>query len=249
MKSKIALVGILLSLLAAAPVLAANPQVTLQISGAATGTIVLELYADKAPVTVANFLSYTQNGFYNGLIFHRVIKDFMIQGGGFDQTVTQKTTGLLAPIINESSNRLPNVKYTVAMARTLLADSATSQFFINQADNSGIYGLDYGAAVFDQHPPYDPIAVQPGYCVFGRVITGMALVDTIAALSTTIKNGMPDVPVNNVIIQSATVTLNAGVCVTKLPGDVDGDCRVDMADYALMAANWLRCNSVTSVCN
>jgi peptidyl-prolyl cis-trans isomerase B (cyclophilin B) len=249
MKSNFALIGIFLSLLAASPALAANPRVTLQISGGASGTIVLELYADKAPVTVANFISYTQSGFYNGLIFHRVINGFMIQAGGFDQTVTQKTTGLLAPIINESSNRLPNVKYTVAMARTLLADTATSQFFINQADNSGIYGLDYGAVVFDQHSPYDPIAVQPGYCVFGRVVSGMALVDTIAALPTMIKNGMSDVPVYNIIIQSATVTLNTGVCATKLAGDVDGDCHVDMADYALMAANWLACNSVTTVCN
>ncbi len=249
MKRLVAL-AVVVWLIAAGLASAANPQVTLQISGAATGSIVLELYADKAPVTVANFVSYVQSGFYNGLIFHRVINGFMIQGGGFDQNIEQKTAGLAAPIINESSNRLPNLRYTVAMARTPYSDSATSQFFINQADNSGFEpGLDYGSYVYDKHAPYDPIAVGPGYCVFGRVISGMALVDTIAALPTTIRGGMPDVPVNNVVIQSATVTLNAGVCATKLAGDVDGDCRVGMADYALMAQNWLACNSITSVCN
>jgi cyclophilin family peptidyl-prolyl cis-trans isomerase len=245
MKRLVAL-SVILWLASAGLASAANPQVTLQITGAATGSIVLELYHDKAPVTVANFIGYVQSGFYNGLIFHRVINNFMIQGGGFDQNIVQKTTGLGPPIINESSNRLSNLKYTVAMARTAFADSATSQFFINQADNSGYEpGLDYGSYVYDSHYPYDPIAVGPGYCVFGRVISGMALVDTIAALPTTIE----DVPVNNVVIQSVTVTLNAGVCATKLAGDVDGDCRVDMADYALMAQNWLACNSITSVCN
>lgn len=244
MKSKMALVGILLSLLAAAPALAARPQVTLQITGAASGTIVIELYNDKAPVTVANFISYTQSGFYNGTIFHRVINNFMIQGGGFDQTLTQKTTGLGSAIINESSNRLSNVKYTVAMARTSDPASATSQFFINQADNSSF--LDYIPVVYDDS---GNAYSYYGYCVFGRVISGTALVDTIAALPTTTKNSMDDVPVSNVVIQSATITLNTGVCATKLAGDVDGDCRVDFADFAMMAANWLSCNSITTVCN
>jgi peptidyl-prolyl cis-trans isomerase B (cyclophilin B) len=223
---------------------AANPQVTLHITGAVTGDIVLELYHDKAPVTVVNFISYTQSGFYNGLIFHRVINNFMIQGGGFDPSLVQKTTGLGAAIINESSNRLSNAKYTVAMARTAYADSATAQFFINHGDNTF---LDYGNFTYDYYTG-SPVA-SIGYCVFGRVISGTTLVDTIAALPTTTVGSMQNVPVNSVIIQTATVTLNSGVCATKLAGDVDGDCRVDMADFAKMAQNWLACNSITSVCN
>jgi cyclophilin family peptidyl-prolyl cis-trans isomerase len=241
MKSRICLTTAFCWLVLAASLLAANPRVTLQITGGATGTIVLELYQDKAPVTVANFITYTQNGFYNGLIFHRVIQDFMIQGGGFDQSLNYKTPG--APIINESSNGLSNAKYTIAMARTPDPASATSQFYINQANNTG---LDYGPIAWDN---YDEPYVKVGYCVFGQVVSGMALVDAIAALPTTTKNGMPNVPVNNVVIQSATVTLNTGVCATKLAGDVDGDCRVDMADFAKMAQNWLLCNSITTVCN
>jgi cyclophilin family peptidyl-prolyl cis-trans isomerase len=246
MKRRVYLTAAFLWLALAGSLSAANPQVTLHITGAATGDIVLELYQDKAPVTVANFIAYTQSGFYDGLVFHRVINNFMIQGGGFDQSLVQKTTGLLAPIINESSNRLSNVKYTVAMARTIYADSATSQFFINQADN---ISLDYGSFVYDQHFPYAVLGVTPGYCVFGQVISGMALVDTIAALPTTTVGSLLNVPVNNVIIQTATATLNTGVCATKLLGDIDGDCRVDIADFAMMAQNWLLCNSITSVCN
>jgi cyclophilin family peptidyl-prolyl cis-trans isomerase len=239
MKRRVYLTAAFLWLALAGSLSAANPQVTLHITGAATGDIVLELYQDKAPVTVANFIAYTQSGFYNGLVFHRVINNFMIQGGGFDQSLVQKTTGLLAPIINESSNRLPNVRGTLAMARTFAPDTATSQFFINQVDNTS---LDYGAIAYDGS---SNAYTKVGYCVFGQVISGMALVDTIAALPTTTVGSLLNVPVNNVVIQ--TVTLNTGVCATKLVGDIDGDCRVDMADFALMAQNWLMCNSITTV--
>jgi cyclophilin family peptidyl-prolyl cis-trans isomerase len=249
-RSRIYFATAFLCLAMAGSLSAANPRVTLHITGAATGDIVLELYQDKAPVTVANFIAYTQSGFYNGLIFHRVTNGSILQGGGFDTSLVQKTTGLLAPIINESSNRLSNIRGTIAMARTIFPDSATCQFFINQGDNSeaaqGTDGFDYGTLTYDYQ---GNIAAKVGYCVFGQVVSGMPLVDTIAALPTTTKNGMPDVPVNNVVIQTATVTLNAGVCATKLLGDIDGDCRVDMADFAKMAQNWLMCNSITTVCN
>lgn len=219
---------------------AVNPQVTLQISGAVSGNIVLELYADKAPVTTANFINYVRGNFYNGLIFHRVINGFMIQGGGFDTNLVQKATG--AAIVNESTNGLSNLRGTIAMARTPDPDSATSQFFINHQNN---LFLNYGAIAYDgNNEPYRKI----GYCVFGKVLSGMNIVDAIAALPTTIKNGMSDVPVNNVIIQNETVTLNAPVCAEKLIGDIDGDCNIDLKDFAKMAENWLGCNSIT-ICN
>jgi peptidyl-prolyl cis-trans isomerase B (cyclophilin B) len=250
MKRRVFLAAAFLCLVMVCISSAANPQVTLHITGAATGDIVLELYQDKAPVTVANFVGYVKSGFYNGLIFHRVINNSIIQGGGFDTSLVQKTAGVGAPIINESSNRLSNAKYTIAMARTIFADSATCQFFINHTDNSeaaqGTDGFDYGTLTYDYN--YD-VVPKVGYCVFGKVISGTAVVDAIAAVSTATRNNMPNVPVNNVIIQTATVTLNTGVCATKLAGDIDGDCRVDMADYAKMAQNWLMCNSITTVCN
>ncbi|MHC4783599.1 MAG: peptidylprolyl isomerase [Planctomycetota bacterium] len=223
---------------------AANPQVTFQISGAASGSIVIELYADEAPVTVANFIDYVQAGFYDGLIFHRVISGFMVQGGGFDTNLVQQTTG--DPIINESSNRLLNLRGKLAMARTTLADTATSQFFINVADNAF---LDYGYYSYDYN--YNPpklIPAQIGYCVFGEVISGMTVVDAIEALPTQSEGGMTDVPVNDVIIQSATISLNVPVCAEKLEGDANGDCSVNFADFVKLAQNWLACNSITSVC-
>ena len=217
---------------------AANPQVTLQISGAVTGNIVLELYADKAPVTTANFINYVQSNFYKGLIFHRVMSGFMIQGGGFDQNVVQKTAGLLPAIINESRTGLSNLRGTIAMARTTAADSATSQFFINQVNNTF---LDYGYV--------SGSSAVVGYTAFGKVIAGMSVVDAIAVLPTSTQNGMTDVPVNDVIIQNATITLNSPVCAEKLQGDIDGNCSVNFADFAKMAENWLECNSVTTSCN
>jgi cyclophilin family peptidyl-prolyl cis-trans isomerase len=216
--------------------LAVNPQVTLQISGGVSGNIVLELYPDKAPVTTANFINYVNSGFYNGLIFHRVIKDFMIQGGGFDPNLVAKNTN--APIINESSNGLSNLRGTVAMARTYAPDSATSQFFINHADNTF---LNYGSIAYSSSEPYRKV----GYCVFGKVISGMNVVDTIAAVTTATENSNEDVPVNDIIIKKATVTLNAPVCAQKLVGDIDGDCNIDLADFAIMSENWLLCNSIT----
>ena len=217
-----------------------NPEVTLTITGAVQGQIVIELYADKAPVTVENFLNYVQSGFYEGLIFHRVIPGFMIQSGGFDTNLAYKTPG--APIINESSNRLSHVRGTVAMARTTNADTASSQFFINHANN---LFLDYG---------YVGYSAQIGYCVFGEVLSGMDVVDAIAAVTTHSESNtdgqtMNDVPVDDIIIQSAIITQNVPVCAEKLAGDVNGDCSVNFEDFAKMAENWMACNSITTVCH
>jgi cyclophilin family peptidyl-prolyl cis-trans isomerase len=145
------------------------------------GTIKLELDADKAPISVANFLSYVDEQFYDSTIFHRVIKDFMIQGGGFQPGMKQKKTK--APIKNESGNGLSNVRGSIAMARTNDLNSATSQFYINTVDNSR--GLD-----------------QAKYCVFGKVTEGMDVVDKIRAVATTSKGGHGDVPVQDVVIVS-----------------------------------------------
>ena len=236
---------VLLVLFAASVSFAANPQVTLQVSGAVSGTIVLEIYADTAPVTAANFINYVQSDFYNGLIFHRVVNDAafkVIQGGGFDTELAYKTPG--PKIINESSNRLSNIRGTIAMPRDYPADSATSQFFINVIDNTF---LNYGAITADLYSgrPY----TQVGYCVFGAVTSGMNVVDAIAALPTSTQNGMTNVPVNDVIIQSAAVTFIAPVCSEKLDGDIDGDCDVDFADFSGLAENWLQCNSITATCD
>jgi len=155
------------------------------------GTITIALFPDKAPVTVKNFLTYVQDGFYDGLIFHRVIKNFMIQGGGFDITLTQKTTR--DPIVNEAGNGLSNLRGTVAMARTSVVDSATSQFFINTVDNTYLDHKDNTAKNF-------------GYAVFGEVTGGMDVVDAISAVATTTKYsayGLDDLPTVPIIIQSA----------------------------------------------
>jgi cyclophilin family peptidyl-prolyl cis-trans isomerase len=178
---------------------AANPQVTLQISGAVNGSIVLELYRDEAPVTVANFIDYVQSGFYDGLIFHRVMPGFMVQGGGFDANLVKKTPG--PPIINESSNRLSNVRGTIAMARTTYADTATSEFFINVVDNTF---LDFNSLIRNYYT--GQYHAQIGYCVFGEVVSGMNVVDAIAAVA---DDDEDDVPDNDVIIQSATITLSS----------------------------------------
>lgn len=148
------------------------------------GDITIELYPDKAPMTVENFKNYIKSDFYDNLVFHRVISGFMIQGGGFMTSGEQKET--LDPIELESNNGLSNDKYTIAMARTLVEDSATSQFFINTADNSF---LNYGYR-------------DAGYAVFGKVVKGQDVVDKIGAVRTATKNGMPDWPVEEVIIYS-----------------------------------------------
>lgn len=147
------------------------------------GDIKLELYEEEAPITVANFLSYVEEGFYDNTIFHRVINNFMVQGGGITADMKQKPTK--APIKNEADNGLKNERGTVAMARTAVVDSATSQFFINHRDNSF---LDHGARDF-------------GYAVFGKVVEGIEVVDKIAAVQT--RPG--DVPVETVSILSIKV--------------------------------------------
>lgn len=152
------------------------------------GDITIELDAEKAPITVKNFLDYVEKGFYDGVIFHRVINGFMIQGGGFDSGMRQKSTD--APIKNEANNGLSNDKYTIAMARTAIPDSATAQFFINVADND-----------FLNHT--SPTPNGWGYCVFGKVVSGMDVVDKIKAVKTTSKAGHQDVPVEPVIIEKA----------------------------------------------
>jgi cyclophilin family peptidyl-prolyl cis-trans isomerase len=153
------------------------------------GEIVLELYPEKAPKTVANFLQYVKSGHYNGTIFHRVIDNFMIQGGGFDKNMHQKPTN--PPIENEAKNGLKNDTYTVAMARTAAPHSASAQFFINVKDNRS---LDY--------PGQDGW----GYCVFGKVIKGTDVVDRIKSVETTSSGMFQNVPVKPVVIESATLT-------------------------------------------
>ena len=160
---------------------AANPEVIIRTT---EGDISLVLFADKAPVTVENFLAYVDSGYYAGTIFHRVINNFMIQGGGFDKDMIQKATR--DPIKNESRNRLHNTRGTIAMARTNDPDSATSQFYINQRSNLQL----------DWKPGRD------GYTVFGEVTEGMGIVDFIATSPTARhRNGMADVPVEAIVIK------------------------------------------------
>ena len=163
-----------------------NPQVELHVAN--QGVITLELDAEKAPKTVANFLSYVKKGFYDGTIFHRVIPGFMAQGGGFEAGMTQKPTD--AQIENEANNGLKNDKYTIAMARTNAPHSATAQFFINVKNNDGLNA---------------PSPDGYGYAVFGKVVAGKDVVDKIRAVPTGTKNGMQNVPVVPVVIQSATL--------------------------------------------
>jgi peptidyl-prolyl cis-trans isomerase B (cyclophilin B) len=158
--------------------------------GTSAGDIVLELYPDKAPQTVANFLQYVRDGHYNGTIFHRVIDGFMIQGGGFEPGMTQKPTR--DAIENEASNGLKNEAYTVAMARTPNPNSATAQFFINVANNSF---LNFTA----------PTAQGYGYAVFGKVVEGMDVVDKIRKVKTGSRAGHQDVPLEDVVITKAEI--------------------------------------------
>lgn len=161
-----------------------NPVVNISTN---LGDIKVELFRDKAPVTVDNFLSYVGDDFYNGTIFHRVIPNFMIQGGGFTEQMQQKETE--APIKNEADNGLKNKRGTLAMARTQVVDSATSQFFINLVDNDF---LNSGVRDF-------------GYAVFGRVVEGMDVVDKIAGVETTTVGYFRDVPEDAVKITSIEV--------------------------------------------
>lgn len=169
-----------------------NPQVRIETS---MGGITLELFKEKAPITVKNFLGYVKDEFYDGLIFHRVIKDFMVQGGGMSENMEQKKPKFA--IKNEATNGLSNLRGTVAMARTSVVDSATSQFFINTVDN-----------LFLNHKNKQPDHF--GYCVFGQVIEGMDVVDQIRAVKTGNKNGHGDVPTEPVFITSARIIQEEG---------------------------------------
>jgi len=154
------------------------------------GSITLELDAEKAPATVENFMKYATDGHYDGTIFHRVIKGFMIQGGGMEPGMNEKETR--DPIKNEADNGLPNDKGTIAMARTNVPDSATSQFFINAKDNG-----------FLNHTA--PTAQGWGYCVFGKVVDGIDVVEAIENVATGSAGMHQDVPVEDVIIESVEV--------------------------------------------
>ncbi len=168
-------------LLAAAPAFAENPQVLLKTSH---GDIKMELNAEAAPISVENFLRYADAGHYDGLIFHRVIPGFMIQGGGFTPDMNQRAVG--KSIKNEADNGLRNDRYTIAMARTQVVDSATSQFFINLGNNDF---LNHGGRDF-------------GYAVFGKVVEGQHVVETIAKVPTGTTRGHQNVPTNPITIQS-----------------------------------------------
>jgi peptidyl-prolyl cis-trans isomerase B (cyclophilin B) len=155
------------------------------------GLIGIELDHEHAPATVANFLQYARDGFYDGTLFHRVIPGFMIQGGGMESDMSQKPTR--APIRNEANNGLKNVVGSIAMARTSDPHSASSQFFINLKDNDF---LDHRA----------PNSQGWGYCVFGQVVTGMDVVEAIAQVATTSRRGHQDVPAEDVVIVKAEVS-------------------------------------------
>ncbi len=161
-----------------------NPTIVIETS---LGTFEAELFADKAPITVANILSYVDDKFYDGLIYHRVIPKFMIQGGGLDAKLNTKATK--GKIKNESANGLKNTRGTLAMARTGEVDSATSQFFVNTVDNAFL----------------DREGDNAGYCVFGKVTKGLDVVDKIKDVKTETRNGMKDVPVDDVTIKSIRV--------------------------------------------
>ena len=161
-----------------------NPVVIMETS---MGTVKIELFKDKAPISVRNFLSYVKDAYYDGTIFHRVIKTFMVQGGGLDENMQPKKTKFA--IKNEATNGLKNLRGTLAMARTSVVDSATSQFFINVVDNAF---LDHAGKTPDRF----------GYAVFGQVIEGMDVVDAIREVKTGNKGGHQDVPVEPVFINS-----------------------------------------------
>ena len=175
---------VLMAPLAGARAEGAPPRVEFKTS---RGTLVFELYPDKAPRTVANFLQYVKSGHYNGTVFHRVIDGFVIQGGGFDEQMHQKPTQ--PPVVNESSNGLHNERGTLSMARTMDPDSATAQFFINLVDNT---------------PALNPPG-RPGYAVFGRVASGMEIVDAIGKTPTGTRGPFRDVPLQPVVVQSARI--------------------------------------------
>jgi cyclophilin family peptidyl-prolyl cis-trans isomerase len=156
------------------------------------GAFVVELDAERAPLTVKNFLQYAREGFYEGTIFHRIVSGFVIQGGGFTKDMTEKPTR--AAIANESGNGLSNHRGTIAMARTGDPHSADAQFYINLADNVTL----------------DPKPTRWGYAVFGRVVEGLDVVDDIGHRATAVRNQMQDVPIEAVVIQRVTVLSGSG---------------------------------------
>ena len=162
-----------------------NPIVVIQTN---KGAITVELWADKAPISVENFLRYTDSNFFDGMVFHRVIPGFMIQGGGFSPDMVQKST--YDAIKNEASASVPNDRGTLAMERTNVVDSATAQFFVNLVDNDFLNHTDETQRGF-------------GYAVFGEVIEGMDVVDTIAKVETATTKGFQNVPTEPVVITSA----------------------------------------------
>jgi cyclophilin family peptidyl-prolyl cis-trans isomerase len=178
--------ALLAGLLALSPAAAQEKKNPVVVIDTSLGKIKVELFPKEAPITVKNFLRYVDEKFYDGTICHRVIPDFMIQGGGFLPGMKEKDTH--EPIKNEAGNGLANKRGTIAMARTNVPDSATAQFYINHKDNAG---LDRANA-----------ADQVGYAVFGRVIDGMAVVDKIAQVETGRRGGHRDVPVQDVVIKS-----------------------------------------------
>jgi len=183
-KSAMTVLGLLLFTLAGFSPVLAGPLVVIDTS---YGEIKVELDEGKAPLTVKNFLGYADKGHYNGTIFHRVIKDFMIQGGGMTADLNPKPTD--PPIKNEATNGLKNLRGTIAMARTSVVDSATSQFFINLKDNSFLDHRDTSMQGY-------------GYAVFGKVVAGMDVVDKIGTAPTGMRNRFSDVPVETVTIKS-----------------------------------------------
>lgn len=164
-----------------------NPVVLVETS---LGDFTVELFQDRAPVSTANFLQYVADGFYRGTIFHRIVPGFVIQGGGFTPNMEEKPTR--PPIQNEATNGLRNLRGTVSMARTRALRSATSQFYVNLADNAQL-----------DHRGFSP--GEFGYAVFGRVIAGMDVVDRIAAVKTQSSGVNQDVPVDPVVIKSVTL--------------------------------------------
>ena len=186
MKS-VSLLIVLLTLLLASPISAEekNPMVLLKTN---LGEMKIELYQEKAPITVENFLKYVEDGFFDGTIFHRVMPDFVIQGGGYDKDMEKKKTR--APIKNEGKNGVKNLKYTLSMARTNDPDSATSQFFVNLKDNDSL----------------DPSSFNPaGYAVFGKVVEGQKIVDKIGKVKTRYINPQWSAPLEPVVIEKAVL--------------------------------------------
>lgn len=164
-----------------------NPQMVLDTS---EGVIIIELFQDKAPLSVANVIQYAEEGFYDGTIFHRVINRFMIQGGGFGQDMVKKE--VRDPIPNEADNGLSNVRGTVALARTSDPHSATAQFFISTVKNDNLDHRDKSEGRW-------------GYCVFGRVVEGMSIVDRISRTRTRVFRGFKDVPMLPIVIERASI--------------------------------------------